>query len=118
MGNTVGLVISIAEEPARDLLFARPLAPERLVDLLDEAGETVGWLACRSARCGACLLSVGAGAALLIPPDPAETDTLIYLGAAPGQRLGCQLVVVAGARGQLVVTPRGADGSRGRTARD
>jgi ferredoxin len=108
MGDTMGLVINIAENPVRQLLTGSPAVAERIVDLLDEAGMTVGWLACRSARCGACRLAVDSGKALLRPPDAAETETLAHLGAGPDERLGCQLVVIAGARGQLILAPRRA----------
>jgi ferredoxin len=106
MPDTMGLLISFADNPARQLPLGSPAVAERVVDLLDEAGITVGWLACRSARCGACRLAVDAGKALLCPPNAAESETLAHLGAGPDERLGCQLVVIAGARGKLVLAPR------------
>jgi ferredoxin len=71
-------------------------AGERLLDAADERTESAGRvvllpLACRAGNCGACLLSVRAGADLFAAPLPAEQAALRELGAAGDQRLGCQL---------------------------
>lgn len=87
------------------LAFELEIAPgERVLDALDEHGES-GRIAaaCRAANCGACRVRVVAGAALVRPPDASERSLL----SEPDERLGCQLVVVAGA-GELVLALPGA----------
>jgi ferredoxin len=65
---------------------------ERVLDVLDEAWAGAGLpTACRAGNCGACVVAVIAGAELLDPPDARERETLLAAGAAPGDRLGCQL---------------------------
>jgi ferredoxin len=72
-------------------------AGERLLDALDEHGALGIPTACRAGNCGACLLTVSAGAAMLTEPSARERQTLRALAAAADQRLGCQL----GARAAL-----------------
>ena len=88
------------------LAFEIEIAPgERVLDALDEHGES-GRIAaaCRAANCGACRLRVVAGAALVRPPDANERS---LLGGPDDERLGCQLVVLAG-EGELVLALPGA----------
>jgi ferredoxin len=70
-------------------------AEGRLVDACDDARAPVGF-SCRSARCGTCLVDVLGGRDLLAPAAAEELETLAFLGAEPGQRLACQVVVLRG----------------------
>ncbi len=72
---------------------------ERVLDAIDEQLEPGGSglpTACRAAHCGLCLVWVREGAAGLEAALPEEAGLLARLGAASGQRLGCQLTVAAG----------------------
>jgi ferredoxin len=86
-----------------ELRLTRPLAPLRVLDALEDAGVYVAAFSCRSARCGACLAEVHDPSALLAGPADDELSTLAELCAPPGERLGCQLVLRAGADGALSV---------------
>jgi ferredoxin len=70
---------------------------ERVLDAADDHPAAGLPLACRAGNCGACLVSVLAGASALQAPDAGERETLAALGAEPWQRLACQLVVREGA---------------------
>jgi ferredoxin len=77
------------------------LGDERLLDCLDEhaiaaleRGESSASgvpLSCRGARCASCRVRVVHGAELLAPAGPVELDTLRLTGAAPDERLACQI---------------------------
>lgn len=71
--------------------------PKALIDVLDELPGTQVPLSCRAAHCGACRVSVEAGAASLWPALSDEVETLQRLGAREGERLACQLRLRAGA---------------------
>jgi ferredoxin len=76
---------------------------ERLLDALDAAldeqlaqGKRGGQLpalptACRAANCGACLVRIESGSEAFEPARERERALLQQLGAAPEDRLGCQL---------------------------
>jgi ferredoxin len=97
----------------------RAPAGERVIDAAEAAGLVALPLACRAGNCGACLVNVPQGADALVPAAAREAETLVALGARPGQRLGCQVriseqagedasVVLAAAR-----APAGGGGKRG-----
>jgi ferredoxin len=97
----------------------RAPAGERVIDVAEAAGIVALPLACRAGNCGACLVNVPEGADALAPAAAREAETLVDLGARPGQRLGCQvrvsehaaedaLVVLAAAR-----APGGGGARRG-----
>jgi ferredoxin len=67
-------------------------AGERVLDVLDDAWPGAGLpTACRAGNCGACLVAVMSHPEQLEPPDSRERETLRAIGAAPSDRLGCQL---------------------------
>jgi ferredoxin len=66
-------------------------AGERLLDACDDDAPGALALSCRAANCGSCRLRVRAGADALQPPDATERSILTQLGAAPDERLGCQI---------------------------
>jgi ferredoxin len=66
-------------------------AGERLLDACDDAAPGALSVSCRAASCGSCRLQVLEGASAFEPPMAAEVETLQQLGAAEGERLGCQL---------------------------
>jgi ferredoxin len=75
---------------------ARTLRAEgRLLDACDEAGAPVCF-SCRGGDCGTCRVEVLAGADRLSPPSADEAETLRRLGAAPEDRLACQVRVRRG----------------------
>jgi ferredoxin len=78
---------------------------ERLLDALDDQQQLRSALpsACRAGNCGACRVRVLAGDALLAAAAPREQVTLRELGAAEGERLGCQVHAAAGANGLVVL---------------
>lgn len=67
----------------------------RLIDVLDDlpdASLVAGVpLSCRGARCGVCRVRVVRGAGAIIAPRADEQEALRTLGAAPDERLACQL---------------------------
>ena len=75
----------------------------RLLDILDELGESSLPIECRAAHCGACLVKVAAGVDALLPPSPEEQRTLKALRASPDERLGCQIVVKSGTATPVVL---------------
>ncbi len=68
-------------------------------------------MSCRSGRCGICRLRVRRGSACFEPPGSLEVETLRGLGAQDDERLGCQLWLAAGARGdaELLLLSEAAD---------
>ena len=71
-----------------------PLAEgERLLDVLDDLERPVLPLACRAMNCGICRVRLQAGNAAMRAATPREQQLLRQLGAAPDERLACQLVL-------------------------
>ena len=84
-----GVLLEVAEDGAR------------LLDLVDDQQQVASVpLSCRGAHCGICRLRVARGGDSFEPPSGVERDTLAALGAGPDERLGCQLRVAPGARGE------------------
>lgn len=77
--------------PLRVRIQMRP--GQRLLDVLDEHERPAFRTACRAGNCGACRLSVVAGASEWRAPSSREHTTLMQLGAAADERLGCQLIL-------------------------
>jgi ferredoxin len=67
-------------------------AGTRILDACDDIGAPIA-ISCRAANCGVCRVRVLDGMALLAPAGAAELDVLGDAGAAPEERLACQLVV-------------------------
>ena len=89
--------------PAIDILSS-PLGPGvtllvddggRLLDACDDGRAPIAF-SCRSASCGVCRVDVLAGAELLEPPGHDEVEVLSLFGAAPTERLACQVIVKPG----------------------
>jgi len=76
---------------------------QRLLDVLDDAGQPAFRTACRAGNCGACRLLVLSGELEWRPPGSREYTTLLQLRAAANERLGCQLVLMGDPPGELVV---------------
>jgi ferredoxin len=68
-------------------------AGERLLDVLDDDGGHALPVACRSANCGACRVTVLEGESALEPPMAAERELLTGCNARRNERLGCQICV-------------------------
>lgn len=66
-----------------------------LLDICDQVLAPVPF-SCRSASCATCHVEVLAGGELMEPAEEAEQDLLDILGAPPGSRLACQVIVKAG----------------------
>jgi ferredoxin len=69
-------------------------AGDRVLDLCDEQSAPIAF-SCRSATCGTCRVTVERGADLVRAAGAEEQATLHTLGAAPTERLACQLVIDA-----------------------
>jgi ferredoxin len=96
-------MVRVRLEPAgMDIALAEG---ERLLDALDDQQHTRSTLpsACRAANCGACRVHVLAGSALLASAEAREGQLLKELGAAPDERLGCQLHAGDSADGLVVL---------------
>lgn len=65
-----------------------------LLDICDQVLAPVPF-SCRSASCATCHVEVLAGGELMEPAEEAEQDLLDILGAPPGSRLACQVIVKA-----------------------
>ena len=66
-----------------------------LLDICDQVLAPVPF-SCRSASCATCHVEVLAGGELMDPAEEAEQDLLDILGAPPGSRLACQVIVKVG----------------------
>ena len=94
-------MIRIRFEPSgKELEIA---GPEALMDVIDELPGTQVSIACRAAHCAACRVCVEQGHNSLEPAAADERATLRALGAAPNQRLACQLRVRAAASDTIVL---------------
>ncbi|MCA9536298.1 MAG: 2Fe-2S iron-sulfur cluster binding domain-containing protein [Myxococcales bacterium] len=84
-------------EPA-GLTFELPVDPVaglRVLDVCDDYPAADIPYSCRSANCGTCRVRVLAGAAHFAPAGEDELAVLDLFGNLPGERLACQLVMVA-----------------------
>ena len=79
-------------------------AGERLLDALDDRELVILPTACRGAHCGTCLVRVLGGDACVEAAGAEERATLAAMKAAPGERLGCQVIVTG--EGQLTLEVR------------
>jgi ferredoxin len=95
----VAEVVRILIQP-RGVLLETTEAGARLLDLLDEQSVAGVPLSCRGARCGVCRVRVERGLECFEPPGLPERETLTALGAGAAERLGCQLRLAAGVRGE------------------
>ena len=87
--------------PLRTRVQMRP--GQRLLDVLDEQERPVFRTACRAGNCGACRLSVLAGAGEWRAPSSREHTTLMQLRAAADERLGCQLILAGDPPEEIVL---------------
>lgn len=81
----------------------------RLVDVIDDLRGVGLPLSCRGGRCGVCKVRVLSGAESFEPASPREQESLRFSLAAPDERFGCQLTVVAGAEGEAELLLSGAE---------
>jgi ferredoxin len=80
------------------------IAPgERLLDACDFGPPGTLPVACRAGTCGSCQLQVLHGAEAFLPASVRERSTLQQLGAAAGERLGCQLICASELPGDPIV---------------
>ncbi len=73
------------------------------MDVIDELPGTRVSIACRAAHCATCRVCVEQGHNSLEPAAADERATLNALGAAPDQRLACQLRLRADAADPIVL---------------
>jgi ferredoxin len=64
-----------------------------LVDVAEDHDTGLDF-GCRDGVCGTCIMTVRGGAENLSAADVEEKDTLENFGAAPGQRLACQVKIL------------------------
>lgn len=76
-------------------------AGERLIDALDDHPSLRLPTACRAANCGTCRVRVQSGSAGVVPAGDWEVSVLTLCGAAPDERLGCQLCFSNDTRGEV-----------------
>lgn len=98
----IAVVLRAGEREVR----AEAPAGARLLDVCDDARAPIPF-SCRGATCGTCLVDVLEGGGLLDPPEDAERQLLVALGAT-GARLTCQarLAVSAPGPGPVVLRSR------------
>lgn len=87
--------------------------PARLVDVLDEQGGVGPPLSCRGATCAICRVQVRRGEELLEPASARELETLHGAGAAPDERLACQIGLRPDVHGQLELALSSTSASAG-----
>jgi ferredoxin len=77
---------------------------ERLLDVLDELEDGgVIPVHCRGGNCGSCVVGLGVGIKSWRAAAVRELEALLQLGAAEGERLGCQLVLERAADVELAI---------------
>lgn len=64
---------------------------QSVLEIAEQRNVAIAHLCRGRARCGTCRVRVAGGTAALPDPDREERQTLARVGAAPGERLACQL---------------------------